>query len=207
LLLAGLSGLLAAVSFVTTVLVGGLIVPGYSHLADSVSSLTSPGAPYRSGLAVGFVIYNVAVFALGIALPRVTAHRSHALNVAGMLLMACGIAGVLMIEPFPQDAVESTITMAGAVHIVLALVSAAALVVATFLTASGFHGDAVFGGLRAVSIAAGVTIAVTGAIGSAAVMLASSVFGGIERLTQFAFLAWFAAIGVTSLIGLLRVRR
>lgn len=123
-LASGVGALAAVASYVGTTIVGGAIVPGYSHVADSVSSLTSPGAPYRAGLALGFAAYNLGVVVLGVALPRAHGVRSIPVSVAGALLVACGAAGVLMLEPFPQDAMGAPLTAAGTVHIVLAGVSA-----------------------------------------------------------------------------------
>ena len=54
---------------------GGVIVPGYSHLRHSVSELTSPGAPYRRLLAFGFLLYNIAVALLGTGLLRSSVPR------------------------------------------------------------------------------------------------------------------------------------
>jgi uncharacterized protein len=203
--IAGIAGPSAGLAYVATVAIGGAIVPGYSHLADSVSSLTSPGGAFRTELALGFVLYNVAVVALGAAILGVAGGR-RTLRIAGILLVACGVAGVLMLEPFPQDAAGQPLTTAGIVHIVLALASALTLVTATFLSAVGFRRDSTFAVLRWPSVAAGIAILVTGGVGSAALSGGSPYFGAIERLTQLSFVSWFTAIGVTALLALRRRR-
>jgi hypothetical protein len=200
-ILAGVGALGAVVAYVGSTVVGGAIVPGYSHVEDSVSSLTSPGAPYRVGLAIGFAAYNVGVAALGVALPRIGARRSPLVTTAGALLVVCGGAGVLMLEPFPQDLPGDPVSAAGTVHIVLAGVSALTLVVATVLAALGWRKDLWARPLWPWSIAAGAAILVTGGVGSLALALGTSYFGLFERATQLSFLSWFALVGVFSLRG------
>lgn len=194
----GIGALGAVVAYVGTTLIGGAIVPGYSHVSDSVSSLTSPGAPFREALAVGFAAYNVGVVALGVALPRAMRTPTVPVRVAGWLLVACGVAGVLMLEPFPQDPMDAELTTGGMVHIVLAGVSAITLVAATILAAIGWRKDTHWSRLRTFSIVAGVAILATGGVGAA--FVTSPVFGLLERTTQLSFLSWFAAIGVVALM-------
>ena len=98
---------------------GGVIVPSYSHLRHSVSELTSPGATYRRLLAFGFLLYNIAVALQGTGLLR-SSVPSRWSRMAGVLLIVCAAAGILMIEPFPQNPMGSPTTTAGSPHIALA---------------------------------------------------------------------------------------
>jgi hypothetical protein len=195
LVLAAVGGLGAAALYVGTVVLGGAIVPGYSHVTDSVSELTSPGAPYGGLLAWGFAGYNLAVILLAVGV-RLASGTHRAVSAAVILLIACGLAGLLMIQPFPQDPMGSPVTPQGVVHIVLAGVSAVTLVVAAVLLGIGWRRDARFGRLSIPSFVAAAAILVTGGVGAA--LVTSPVFGLLERSTQFSFLAWFAAIGVTA---------
>jgi len=196
---AAVGGVAAAAAYAGSVLLGGLIVPGYSHLANSVSELTSPGAPHRALLGAGFAIYNVAVAALGTGVLLSSARRGLT-TVAGVLLIACGVAGILMIEPFPQDPMGTPVTGAGTVHIVLAAISAVTLVAAAVLLFFGWRGDPVWSRLRLPSLVAAALILITGGVGAA--MISTNVFGLFERFTQVSFLAWFAAIGITAITRL-----
>jgi hypothetical protein len=201
LLLTGVGGVLAAFCYVATVVLGGAIVPGYSHLRHSVSELTSPGAPYRTLLAVGFLLYNLSVALLGAGLLRSTA-PSRWSRIAGVLLLLCAAAGILQLEPFPQDPMGSPITAAGGVHIALAGLSALSLVVALMMFAAAWRKDPIWTPLRHFSVLAAVAILITGGIGAA--LITSPVFGLLERLTQLSFLSWFAAVGI---LGLRRVKQ
>jgi hypothetical protein len=104
-----------------------------------------------------------------------------------------------MLWPFPQDAPGTAATPFGTVHIVLALLSALTLVIATFLSAFAWKGVPGWQSLRWYSVVTGILILVTGALGSAALAGGWPAFGLYERMTQVSFLAWFAVIGVTAL--------
>ena len=41
-------GIVAPVLYVVTIIVGGLIRPGYSHIANAISELTAAGAPNKA---------------------------------------------------------------------------------------------------------------------------------------------------------------
>lgn len=196
-LAAAIGGLGAVVAYVGTTVLGGAIVPGYSHVSDSVSSLTSPGGAHREVLAVGFAAYNAAVVAVGLALPHLASRPRLPLRIAGWLLVACGVAGVLMLEPFPQDAMGAPLTPAGTVHIVLAGVSALTLVVAITLAGLAWRREPDWRRLWVFSLVAAAAILVTGGVGAA--FITSPYFGLLERTTQLSFLTWFGVVGAMAL--------
>ncbi|MBN9607435.1 MAG: DUF998 domain-containing protein [Actinomycetales bacterium] len=161
-----------------------------------MSELTSPGAPFRGLLGAGFALYNLGVVAVGVGVLLRGPRRIPEVIGAGALA-ACGVAGVLMIEPFPQDPMGSPLTPAGTVHIALAGVSALGLVLALVLFAVAWWRDAFWRRLRVISVVCAAAILVTGGVGAA--MVASPVFGLFERFTQVSFLTWFAVLGVFAL--------
>jgi hypothetical protein len=196
-LAAAIGGLGAVIAYVGTTVLGGAIVPGYSHVSDSVSSLTSPGGAHREVLAVGFAVYNVAVATVGLALPRLASRPRLPLRIAGWLLIACGAAGVLMLEPFPQYPMGAPITPNGTVHIVLAGVSALTLVVAVTLAGVAWRTEPIWHRLWVFSIVVAGAILATGGIGAA--FITSPYFGLLERSTQASFLSWFGVVGAMAL--------
>jgi hypothetical protein len=196
-----IGGLAAPVLYIGSTVLGGAIVPGYSHVRDSVSSLTSVGTPHRLWLALGFSAYNVAIGLTAAGLLRTT-RRSRASTAAGCLLAAAAAAGILMLEPFTEDPVGTPLTPFGIGHIVLVAVSAFGIVIATFLYAWAWRNDPRWRALSRPSWIIGVVVLVTGGIGSAAIT--TPVFGLLERFTPLALLTWFAAVGVTALRALRR---
>jgi len=191
-----IGGLAAPVLYIGSTVLGGAVVPGYSHIRDSVSSLTSVGTPHRLWLALGFTAYNVALGLTAAGLLR-KSRPSRAATWAGWLLAASAAAGILMLEPFTEDPVGTPLTPFGIGHIVLVAVSAFGIVIATFLYAWAWRNDPRWRPLVRLSWIIGVVVLVTGGIGSAAIT--TPVFGLLERLTPLALLTWFAAVGVTAL--------
>lgn len=191
-----LGGLAASVLYVGSTALGGLLVPGYSQVRDSVSSLTSVGTPHRLWIALGFAAYNVALGLMAAGLLG-TSRRSRASTAAGWLITAAAAAGILMLEPFTEDPVGTPLTPFGVGHIVLVAVSALGIVAAAFLYAWAWREDPRWRRLSRPSLIVGILVLVTGAIGSAAIT--TPVFGLLERLTPLTLLVWFAAIGVTAL--------
>jgi hypothetical protein len=187
--------LTASAVYIATTAIGGAIVPGYSPVEDSVSSLTSPGSPFREGLGVGYAVYNAAVAVMAAGL-LVTSRRDGKVRLASTLLIIGSVAGVLMVEPFPQDPMGEPLTPAGTGHLVLAGVAALGLVAAAVLYGIAWRNDPLWHRIATLSVIAGIVVFVTGGI--AAAFIASPIFGLLERTTQLAFLAWFAVIGVVA---------
>lgn len=53
-----MSGMLAALVYVGTAILGGLLRPGYSHLAEAISELVAADAPNRTLLSPLFLLYD-----------------------------------------------------------------------------------------------------------------------------------------------------
>src|SRR5215211_3649359 len=63
-----LGGILAPIVYVLTVLLGGVIRPGYSHVSQAVSDLIATNAPNKSLLDPLFALYNLLVIAFALSL-------------------------------------------------------------------------------------------------------------------------------------------
>src|SRR6266498_2022575 len=121
------SGILAPLVYVAAVILGGVLRPGYSHIAQYVSELIETGAPNKALLNPLFALYNILTIAFGIGLFRYVRDmyekRRKAIGLLGTLvLIAEGIFGLLSVF-FPQDPIDSQATSTGTIHIVLAALS------------------------------------------------------------------------------------
>ena len=63
-----LCGVSAAVIYIGTVILGGLLRPGYSHISMAISELVADGAPNWSLLSPLFLLYNALLTVFGIGL-------------------------------------------------------------------------------------------------------------------------------------------
>src|SRR5215217_5255982 len=99
-----LCGVAATIIYVGTVILGGLLRPGYSHISIAISELVADGAPNRTLLSLLFLFYNLLLSLFGIGLFLKVRDQSQG-RVRGMIgslaLVAVGAAGVLMEVAFP----------------------------------------------------------------------------------------------------------
>ena len=105
---------------------GGLLNPGYSHIAQPVSDLIAAGAPNKPILDLLFALYNLLVIAFSIGLVQyVRSDQQNRRKVVGTVgaffLLAQGIFGLLTLF-FPEDlgGMSAGISRTGMMHIVFA---------------------------------------------------------------------------------------
>lgn len=188
-----LSGLLAPIVYVGTVVAGGASLPGYSHLHDSISSLTESGRVGVFWIQFGFLIYNVLVgtFAIG---SLWVYRRERALNAIFGLLLLTATCGLVM-WPFPQDPIGTPLTTAGLLHIILAAVESlstvAVLAICTWQLFS--RSERTLGALAASCF---VVTTIFGFASAMAVQTASPMMGLYERLTIGSFELWTFALAL-----------
>ena len=188
-----LCGIAAAVLYVGTVILGGLLRPGYSHISMAISELVADGAPNRTLLSALFLLYNmlVSLFGVGLVLKANSQPRGRVLGFIGSLaLIAVGAAGVLMEFAFPQEPGGTAKTFAGMMHFVMAGVASLGTMVAILFLAFSFKYHPGLKGFVAYSMISVTVILVSGAMTAAAIANHSQLFGLIERITIFTFILW-----------------
>lgn len=127
-----LAGAVAATGLlVVAVVVLGSLTPGYSHGADTISLLGSPGQPYATAANAVFVAYGTLVMVAAGLLDGVAPARG---RLVSGLLAAYGAAGVVA-GLAPKPAPGAPATMAGEVHVVATVLGGAAVIAAMALTA------------------------------------------------------------------------
>lgn len=190
----GVIGALAPVVYLIAVIVGGFLWQDYSHIRDTVSTLTSAGAPNQQVMVPLFAIYNIFVIALAAALyfgvsgkkPRVTSALIAATGVDGLVLFA-----------FPQDYPQGPpVTFTGTMHVAVAgigaLVSLLAMA-ALFFELRRVRG---WGTIAKISIIFLPVAIALGGFGAASITTAYA--GLAERLSIGTILVWIeiVALGV-----------
>ena len=99
-------GLLVPFMYIFMYILGGALRPGYSHIADSVSELLSPGAPNKKLLDALNVTFALLYLVFGIGVLNFVMASEHNVLVGRIgagLVIAVGIAS-LGSAIFPQDA-------------------------------------------------------------------------------------------------------
>lgn len=192
-------GVAAAALYVTIVEIGAELTPGYSHVAQPVSSLYQTGAALALPIALAFVVYNILVgtFGVGVAmLARGLGGRRARVGVAaGIAIVLVGVAGAID-DVFAQDPIGTAITTTGTLHIVFAGVASLLTIVAMALTAAWLLARRDLRALAFYSITSLVLILAFGPITAAATASGSPIMGLLERVTIFTFTLWMAFTSV-----------
>ena len=193
-----LSGMLAAVVYAGTVILGGLIRPGYSHLSEAISELVAEGAPNRSLLSSLFLIYNLllSAFGLGIFLKTKDQPRGQKSGYLGSLaLVLVGMAGISMELAFPQDPGGIPTTFAGTMHLIMAGVASLGTMIGVLMLGLWFRNFSDLNGLAAYSIVSAAVIFISGGLTAAAMANNFPFFGILQRITIGAFILWLFVVG------------
>ena len=193
-----LCGVAATIIYVGTVILGGWLRPGYSHISMAISELVADGAPNRSLLSSSFLAYNalLSIFGFGLFLKANSHSRGRISGVIGSLtLLLVGLAGILMEVAFPQEPGGTAATFTGIMHFVMAGVAALGTMVAILMLAFWFKNIPALRGYVLYSLLSVAVIFLSGGLGAAAMANHSPLFGLIERTTIFTFTLWTFVIG------------
>ena len=115
-------GVAAPLLFAFTVLLGGALRPGYSHVADTMSELFSPGSPNRLLLSTLYALYGVLLSVFGFGLLQFVLDSGEFKTIgmtAALAFISVGVLNILTATVFPQDAWGSGPTLPGMLHMLL----------------------------------------------------------------------------------------
>jgi hypothetical membrane protein len=197
-----LCGILAPIVYALTVVLGGILRPGYSHVAQAVSDLIATGAPNKALLDPLFAVYNLLVIAFAIGLFQ-HVHADHQKykkisgTVGALVLVAQGIFGLAtLIFPEPAGGMSAAITSTGAMHIVFAGLSSLTTMLTILLMGFWFRNSQYahrYGLYSFISVAA---VFLSGGLAAITVANQSPVAGLVERITIGGFLQWLLVIAL-----------
>lgn len=193
------AGVAAPVLYVSTVFLGGLLRPGYSHIANAVSELTAAGAPNKALLDPLFILYNLVVVAFGVGIglvARVDARGRKAATSASVSLIVIGALGVLLQLFFPQDPGGPAVTFAGTMHLVVSGITALGTMLAILCAALWFRARSDLRPFTPHSIITLIVVFVAGLAAAGAASSGSPIMGMIERVPILAFQQWLFVAGL-----------
>ena len=190
-----LCGMISPALFVFLTILGGALRPGYSHIADTVSELFSPGAPNKRLLdllhtttALLTILFGAGVWQL----VRESGHNRLLEQIGAGMIVTIGLVNVATATVFPQDAWGSEPTFPGEMHKILAGVLALLSIVSTLLLGIWLRGAQPFPGFGIYTYVTVGIIVLTG--GFAVTQLGSPIMGLTERITILAGLQWTFAL-------------
>jgi Protein of unknown function (DUF998) len=187
-----IAGAIGPVAYLIAVLVGGLLWSGYSQYAETVSTLTSTGAPHQEVVLPLFAAYNVSLVAFAVGVDRgIRPVRWGRLGPA--FLGAAGVGG-LGLFLFPQGPPNDPLSGTGVPHTILAGAIALAFLLALGFLWRRLRQDP--GGSGEARFTAGMLVAgiVLGAFGALSI---SAPYAGLaERMSIGTFLLWTEVIAI-----------
>ncbi len=148
------SGVAAPLLFVFMTVLGGAMRPGYSHAADTVSELLSPGSPNRLLLSALFTAYALLVVAFGVGMLQVIRGSEQSARVGSIgasLFIIAGLVNVAIATVFPQDPWGTARTFAGQMHMILSAVIGVLQMLSILLLGIWFRRTGSSSGLAAYS--------------------------------------------------------
>jgi len=178
-------GIAAVMIYVSTVVLGGLLWPAYSHIEQAISELTFRQAPNLTLMRSLFGIYNVLLLVFGTGL--FLSAKSKALKTSAVFVLICAFSGVVMLF-FPQDPLHTTLTTSGLIHLIFAGVASITTLFAVSFAAAGAWSDD-----RKLGIFSWITfgiIMISGPITALAPTKLPHYFGLVERVTIGTFIVW-----------------
>ena len=179
-------GIISPLLYLIMVIVGGALIPGYSHITETVSELLVAGAPNRSLLATLMISSSV----LGILFP-IGLHRGinegRGSKVGPTFLIIASVLGIFTTY-FPQDPGGPPVTFAGTVHVVL-LIPMVILSLGAFIAFwRRLKSDSLWSGYDRYSLITFIVAIPLGVI--SAVSLDSPYVGLLERISVAVILQW-----------------
>jgi len=196
-----LAGVVAPPLYAATVVLGGVLTPGYSHVAGPISALIMPGAPAVEALNPLFTVYNALLVAFAIGLRQAFAGKGAAISLlAPTLLALVGVAGILMLF-YAMDPIGVPASESGRVHIYLSAIASLGSMAAIFFVARRLRHAPDWRRFAGYTYASLVVVLFSGGFAALAAASMSQVMGLWERITIGAFLQW---VFVTALVLLRR---
>ena len=193
-------GIIAPIIFVVTIVVGGLITPGYSHLSQSISELVISGAPNKLYLDISFSINYVLSCIFGFGLFSVFRSKASPLNsstglVGFVILGVIAVLSFLSSNFFTMNLPGTPPTTSGTIHLILVGLESIGSMVAILLVGLWFRrvGSS---GHSIYSIVTLLIVFATGIMTLVATTQGSSYVGLSERLTIGAFALWSFVIAL-----------
>lgn len=192
-------GILSAVLYVVTDILGGLRYEGYSFTSQAISELMARGAPSERFVDPLFLMYGVLLLAFGAGVFREGTGRNRPLWIAGVLLMANAALGFTGPTLFEMSQRGAGSVAGDTPHIVLTGVLSFLI-----LLSVGFGGWALGRNFRRYSLGTLLIVVAFGAMTApnAALLAAGQPtpgFGVVERISIYTSMLWMAVFSIALL--------
>ena len=191
-----LCGVISPLIYIGMTILGGALIPGYSHIKDTVSELMSPGAPNKVLMDALMALSSVfmTLFGIGVFQFVKASGQSNRLGItAAILLIILGILQIVVVLFFPQDPMGAELTFQGKMHIGLVAAQALMSILIPLFMGLWLRRAGIMPGFGIYSIVSAVLIV---AMGIAIFPLGTAIMGLTERMTVLIYDLWMIIIAV-----------
>uniref|UniRef100_A0A2A4YYV2 DUF998 domain-containing protein n=1 Tax=OCS116 cluster bacterium TaxID=2030921 RepID=A0A2A4YYV2_9PROT len=183
-----LSGMISTIIYLLHVIVGGALWGGYSHMEQSISDLTSVGAPHKTLLSVMTNMYGILALIFAIVLYRLIKQHDFKLLRIGLLLLvvmeAVSFVGY-MLFPLESSGIEQ-FSFQNVMHIIVTIIVVVTTISFTFLLGIGFLKIQRMKKLGLYILVSGIIITISGISTGFVIANELPIMGLIERVNIFA---------------------
>lgn len=191
-----LGGALAPIIYIVASIIGGLLLPEYSHIKDSVCDLLRTGAPNKALLDTLMIISNLLTI-LGCYGVIVTHKKNmnRLVNAGVILMLVAGVLSFLSSKVFILPT-QDEMTISGIIHITIVGVSALITMVVTLLIGFVIHKHEGWKFFKIYSIITFLVIFISGGLSPVIAAKGIPLMGLFERLAVGAYFQWVIVLFV-----------
>ncbi len=197
------AGISAPLLYVFTVILGGILWPGYSHFSEAISELTVRGAPHRLPLNILFSISLILATLFAITAFLFVRQFGNRLLRAGMVILITITVLSFLWAFFPMDPRGAEATSRGIVHLILAGVVSPLTIISPTLVGVGLRKTEEFRDYTIYSLVSAALILATGLTAVLSIQYGDAYVGLFERLTIGSYQQW---MGISALVFFRRWR-
>lgn len=195
-------GMVSVVAYMTHVLLGQVLWPGYNPVTTDISSLTAVGSPDAALLRVFTTIYGVSftLFIIGIL---ITAwHQYHKVTTAGYIVfLVMALTSIFGYSLFPLAGDKTEMGFQNMMHIVVTVVVVFTTMASLYLLAYGYRKKEKLRTLGIFSLSAAILITVFGALNPMGMANGWNIHGLTERLVIFTLQAYVFSLSLLYTFG------
>ena len=190
-------GIIGALAYLLSDIIGGIITPGFSYVVNAVSELIQSGSEHTLLLSPILSISAIMGCLFGVGIVANFRYRqSKLLFIGGTLIVISGIMTSLTASIFPQDPIGADATLRGTMHLVLVGVSAVFIFPAILTIGIGLYREKQWKSFRLYSIITVVIMAIFGGLSPLVMASDIELVGLFERIVVYGYWSWVFVLAI-----------
>ena len=186
-------GMLSPILYTAMWIVGGLVLPDYSHIRDDISSLTATGASKKRIFDVFLIASSILLFVFYLGLSW-GINNGQSLIIGHFFFLISGLLGVLVALFFPLDEGGEITTYRGKAHLALVFGSGFLLIIGMVVLWVELAAVAVWSAFAVYSLISAIVALVLMIISG--IFIKSAYRGLLERLGVSTFMVYYFVLAL-----------